>query len=164
MIVNDRADIARLSSADGVHVGQDDSVGDARAVVGADAIVGVSTHTTRSWNERNEPVSYVAIGPVYTTTTKAPATTRRRWTLREAAGHTRAAGVPLVAIGGITLENAASVLAAGAARWRSSAICFRPATPRHGPGRLSNASRVPSGPAYNRRVFTAHVIRNERGT
>jgi thiamine-phosphate pyrophosphorylase len=118
VIVNDRADIARLAAADGVHVGQDDlRPAQVRALVGADAIVGLSTHTIAQLEPAIlEPVSYVAIGPVYTTTTKATGYDAiGTSTVLEAARHTRAAGVPLVAIGGITLDNAASVLASGAA-------------------------------------------------
>ena len=115
VIVNDRADLARLSGAAGVHVGQDDLPPAAvRAVVGADAIVGYSTHDiTQIEAAAREPVTYVAIGPVFGTRTKN--------TGYEAVGlemvrtaHRLAQGRPVVAIGGITLETAASVLDAGA--------------------------------------------------
>jgi len=73
VIVNDRADIARLAGADGVHVGQEDLAPRAvRAVVGDDAVVGFSTHTVEQLARAlEEPVSYVAIGPVFPTATKA---------------------------------------------------------------------------------------------
>ena len=73
VIVNDRADVARLSGAGGVHVGQDDlAPAAARTVVGADAIVGLSTHTERTDRRAvAQPVDYVAIGPVFGTATKA---------------------------------------------------------------------------------------------
>ena len=73
VIVNDRADIARLSGADGVHVGQDDlPPAPVRRVVGADAIVGLSTHTPEQVDAAvREPVTYIAIGPVFSTDTKA---------------------------------------------------------------------------------------------
>jgi thiamine-phosphate pyrophosphorylase len=118
VIINDRADIARLSGADGVHVGQDDLMPAAvRALVGAQAMVGLSTHTIAQVERAvNEPVSYVAIGPVFDTTTKVTGRARIGVELvRDAARLTSARGVPLVAIGGITLETAPSVLAAGAA-------------------------------------------------
>jgi thiamine-phosphate pyrophosphorylase len=88
-----------------------------RALVGVDAIVGLSTHTIAQLERAIlEPVSYVAIGPVYSTTTKATGYDAiGLTTVHEAARRARAAGVPLVAIGGITLDNAPSVLAAGAA-------------------------------------------------
>ena len=118
VIINDRADIARLADADGVHVGQEDLAPAAvRAIVGDTAIVGLSTHTTEQVDRAvREPVSYVAVGPVFGTSTKAtgyePIGLER---VREAARRARARGLPLVAIGGITLENASSVLDAGAA-------------------------------------------------
>jgi thiamine-phosphate pyrophosphorylase len=110
--------VAALSGAHGLHVGQDDlRPADARAVVGAAAILGLSTHTPAQWESAvREPVSYLAIGPVFGTGTKQ--------TGYEAVGLgtvTRAAqaasrhGLPVVAIGGITLDNAASVIDAGAA-------------------------------------------------
>ncbi|HYM26256.1 MAG TPA: thiamine phosphate synthase [Vicinamibacterales bacterium] len=118
VIVNDRPDIARLSGATGVHVGQDDlSPGDVRAVTGADAIVGLSTHTTAQieWAV-SEPIDYVAVGPVFGTATKATGYQAVGLDLvRAAAIRARAAGKPLVAIGGITLETAPSVVQAGAA-------------------------------------------------
>ena len=114
VIVNDRADIARLAGADGVHVGQDDlSPAAARAMLGPDAIVGLSTHTvTQIEAAATEPVDYVAIGPCSARRRRRRVIGRRagRWSLAR-----RAAARPVVAIGGITLDNAASVIAAGAA-------------------------------------------------
>jgi thiamine-phosphate pyrophosphorylase len=118
VIVNDRADIARLADADGVHVGQDDlQPAQVRALIGGDAIVGLSTHTIAQLKRAIlEPVSYVAIGPVYPTSTKVTGYDAIGLaTVLDAARRARAAGVPLVAIGGITLDNAAPVLASGAA-------------------------------------------------
>ena len=117
VIVNDRADIARLAGADGVHVGQDDlSPRAVRSLVGPGAVVGLSTHTIEQVERAvEEPVSYVAIGPVFGTTTKVTGHERVGLDMvREAALRTRARGLPLVAIGGITLENAPSVIQAGA--------------------------------------------------
>ena len=115
MIVNDRADIARLSGAAGVHVGQDDlTPAQVRAVVGPGAIVGLSTHTADQLDRAvREPIDYLAIGPVFGTDTKAtgydPIGIEA---VRRASAAAR--GVPLVAIGGITRERARSVLDAGA--------------------------------------------------
>ncbi|HZR24864.1 MAG TPA: thiamine phosphate synthase [Vicinamibacterales bacterium] len=117
LIVNDRADIARLAQADGVHVGQDDlSPQDVRSVVGADMIVGLSTHTVEQIDAAvRHPVDYVAVGPVFGTTTKTTGYEAIGLDLvRQAAERAHARGLPLVAIGGITLDRAASVLAAGA--------------------------------------------------
>jgi thiamine-phosphate pyrophosphorylase len=88
-----------------------------RSIVGQDAIVGLSTHTAGQLDRAlSEPVSYVAIGPVFDTTTKVTGHDRVGLEMvREAARRTSARGLPLIAIGGITLENAPSVLAAGAA-------------------------------------------------
>jgi thiamine-phosphate pyrophosphorylase len=118
VIVNDRADIARLSGADGVHVGQDDlSPADVRRVVGGRAIVGLSTHTVAQMEAAvREPVTYVAIGPVFGSVTKATGYDAVGLTMvREASERARTADLPLVAIGGITLDTAPSVLDAGAA-------------------------------------------------
>jgi thiamine-phosphate pyrophosphorylase len=118
VIVNDRADIARLSGAAGVHVGQEDlSATDVRAIVGEAATVGLSTHTLEQVRGAlAEPISYLAVGPVFGTRTKNTgydAVGTEMVTAAQALAH--ASGVPVVAIGGITLENAASVIAAGAA-------------------------------------------------
>jgi thiamine-phosphate pyrophosphorylase len=118
VIINDRADIARLSGADGVHVGQEDlAPGAVRAIVGDNAIVGLSTHTVDQLGRAaSEPVSYLAIGPVFGTTTKATGYDAVGLEMvREAARRAGARGLPLVAIGGITLDLAPSVIAAGAA-------------------------------------------------
>jgi thiamine-phosphate pyrophosphorylase len=118
VIINDRADIAKLAGADGVHLGQDDLDPEAaRAMLGAAAIIGRSTHSvTQIERAAKEPVDYVAIGPVFETATKA--------TGYEAVGLGMVSvaakgGRPVVGIGGIKLSNAASVIAAGA---RSVAI------------------------------------------
>jgi thiamine-phosphate diphosphorylase len=113
VIVNDRADIARMAGAGGVHVGQTDlPVPAARAIVGEDAIVGVSTHDRQQIDDAiASDANYVAVGPVFLTATKDTGYTPRGLELvRYAAGR----GKPIVAIGGITLERAADVVAAGA--------------------------------------------------
>jgi thiamine-phosphate pyrophosphorylase len=118
LIVNDRADIARLAAADGVHVGQDDLRPEqVRTVFGADGVVGLSTHTLEQIDAAvRQPVAYVAIGPVFGTATKDTGYDQIGLAMvAEAARRASAHGLPLVAIGGITLDNAASVLDAGAA-------------------------------------------------
>jgi thiamine-phosphate pyrophosphorylase len=118
LVINDRADIARLAAADGVHVGQEDLPPAAvRAIVGEQAIVGLSTHTVEQLERAaTEPVSYLAIGPVFGTTTKRTGYEAVGLELvREASRRAAARGLPLVAIGGITLDRAASVVEAGAA-------------------------------------------------
>jgi len=114
VIVNDRADIARLVSAAGVHVGQDDLPWRAaRALVGDHSLVGLSTHTLAQVEAAvGEPLDYVAIGPVFGTATKATGYEAVGLPLVQAAARVVR---PIVAIGGITLETASSVIAAGAA-------------------------------------------------
>ena len=115
IVVNDRADLALLAGAAGAHVGQEDLPPAAvRRLLGPEAVIGFSTHTVPQIEAAvREPVSYIAIGPVFGTVTKD--------TGYEAVGLERvreavriAAGLPVVAIGGITLQNAASVIEAGA--------------------------------------------------
>ena len=118
LLVNDRADIAALAGADGVHVGQEDlSPRRVRTVVGPVAIVGLSTHTLEQVEHAlDEPISYVAIGPVFGSETKATgyeAIGLDR--VQAAAGRSGRRGLPLVAIGGVTLDRAPSVIQHGAA-------------------------------------------------
>jgi thiamine-phosphate pyrophosphorylase len=117
VIVNDRADIARLAGAAGVHVGQEDLAPRlVRPIVGDDAVVGLSTHTVEQLDRAfDEPIDYVAIGPVFGTVTKQTgyeAIGIARVT--DASRRASARGIPLVAIGGITLDRAAAVIDAGA--------------------------------------------------
>jgi thiamine-phosphate pyrophosphorylase len=114
LLVNDRLDVARIAGADGVHLGQRDlRPSDARRVLGGDAVVGLSTHTLEQVDAAaGEPVDYVAFGPVFPTRTKSdPDAVVGLELLRQARARCRR---PLVAIGGITLANAAAVAAAGA--------------------------------------------------
>jgi thiamine-phosphate pyrophosphorylase len=113
VIVNDRADIAAAAGADGVHVGQDDlGVADAARILGPSALIGVSTHSRLQIDRALDTAAgYVAVGPVFQTATKDTGYSARGLDLVEyAAGR----GKPVVAIGGITLETAPAVVAAGA--------------------------------------------------
>ena len=113
-LVNDRPDIAAASGADGVHIGQEDAAyAEARRQVGADAIVGVTCHDSRhlAMVAAEEGADYVAFGAFYPTTTKA-----------NPKGHAEPGilswwseimTTPCVAIGGITAENCAPLVAAG---------------------------------------------------
>ena len=117
LIVNDRADIARLASA-GLHVGQDDLAPVfARAIVGDAAVLGLSTHTRAQLDAAVlAPIDYVAVGPVFGTTTKDTGYEAVGIeAVRYAAERARTHGLPVIAIGGITLERAAEVVSAGAA-------------------------------------------------
>jgi thiamine-phosphate pyrophosphorylase len=117
LIVNDRADIATLAGAAGVHVGQDDlRPSDVRRIIGEDAVVGLSTHTVAQLERGvTEPVSYIAIGPVFSTATKVTGYDQVGLPLVAAAARAASVrGLPVVAIGGITLTNARSVIDTGA--------------------------------------------------
>ena len=116
-IVNNRLDIAMISGADGVHLGQNDlPVSDARKILGKDKIIGVSTHgMDQARKAVKEGADYIGVGPVYPTQTKknvVPAVTLDY--VRKAAS--ARLGIPFFAIGGIKLHNVEEVLRAGARR------------------------------------------------
>jgi thiamine-phosphate pyrophosphorylase len=113
-IVNDRADVARAADADGVHVGQEDlPVELARQILGTEKWVGYSTHVLAQVVEADRSsADYIAFGPIFPTAGKArPDPIVGLEGLREARKLT---GKPLVAIGGITVQNACQVIEAGA--------------------------------------------------
>ncbi|MCB1491951.1 MAG: thiamine phosphate synthase [Rhodobiaceae bacterium] len=119
VIVNDRTDIARASGADGVHLGQDDiPPAVARAILGPDAIIGVTIRTDAEARETDlESADYVGLGGVYATSSKVNETApigldgvARISALIRA----RKPDMPIVAIAGINAGNAADVVAAGA--------------------------------------------------
>jgi len=113
-VVNDRADVAALAGASGVHVGQEDlAVEDARAVVGPGRLVGVSTHNGAQFEQAaGTSADYIAVGPIFSTSTKSnPDPVVGTEFIRQVRPLT---DKPIVAIGGITLERAAEVVRAGA--------------------------------------------------
>ncbi len=113
-ILNDRPDIAAIAGASGVHVGQEDlPVEDVRRLCPAPLCVGVSTHNLEQLREAaRTSADYIAVGPIFPTATKEnPDPVVGIEFMRAAREMTQK---PLVAIGGITLESAASVYAAGA--------------------------------------------------
>ncbi len=119
LLINDRIDVALAAKADGVHIGQDDMhPADARALLGRDAIIGLSINTVALAQAAPlEMLDYVAIGGVYATTSKDNAKTPIGLSgLREIvhAIHARKPGFPICAIAGITAANAGDVIAAGA--------------------------------------------------
>lgn len=112
--VNDRPDIAYLAGANGVHVGQEDlDAEQARAVVGPERWVGVSTHNLKQFEEAAATsADYIAVGPIFPTSSKVnPDPVVGTELLSRVRSLTRK---PIVAIGGITLERAPEVLQAGA--------------------------------------------------
>lgn len=114
LVINDRADVARLLDA-GLHVGQDDlPPASAREILGQARLLGLSTHNEAQLRQASaEPVDYIALGPVFPTSTKdkPDPVVGREELARLCPGCTK----PLVAIGGITLETAEAVWDAGAA-------------------------------------------------
>jgi len=115
LIINDRVDITLAVGAAGVHLGQDDLPPEAaRKLLGPQAIIGYSTHNMdQAISATKLPIDYVAIGPIFSTTTKSDTAPVLGLdglrTVRRAIGE-----FPLVAIGGITLANARDVIDAGA--------------------------------------------------
>jgi thiamine-phosphate pyrophosphorylase len=114
LIMNDRADLCLIAEFDGVHVGQDDLMPESvRSIIGPERWLGVSTHNPEQLQEADRTsADYLAIGPVFSTSSKdRPDPVVGLEGVRRARQMTRK---PLVAIGGITRANAASVIEAGA--------------------------------------------------
>lgn len=130
LVVNDRADIAAGAGADGVHLGADDlPVSTARAVVGPEVLIGATCRDAdQARRAEDDGADYLGVGPAFATSTKSG--------LPEALGPdgiglvAAAVGIPVIAIGGVTAERAATLLQAGA--W-GVAVCggiFAAADPR----------------------------------
>jgi thiamine-phosphate pyrophosphorylase len=119
LFINDRPDIARLAGADGVHVGQDDlKVSEARHIGGGCVLVGKSTHSVEQAQlALAESPDYIAVGPMFTSKTKPDVEVQGPMLLEEVLAMT---DVPVVAIGGITETNAASLKPRGV---RCIAVC-----------------------------------------
>jgi len=124
LIINDRLDVVLASDADGIHIGQEDMPYDiARRLLGPKAIIGLSVET---WEDVEQAelldVDYLGVSPVFTTPTKTD--TKGPWGLEGLARIRAFSRHPLVAIGGISRDNAAAVILAGADRIAVvSAIC-----------------------------------------
>jgi thiamine-phosphate pyrophosphorylase len=115
LIINDRPDLVDAIEADGAHIGQDDGPVDAaRALVGRDRLIGLSTHTPEQIDRANRAdVDYIGVGPVHATPTKPGRPAVGLALVRYAARH---AQHPFFAIGGVQLANANEVARAGGAR------------------------------------------------
>ena len=115
LIINDRVNVAREVNADGVHLGQHDmSITEAREIIGNEKIIGISTHNIiQARQAQKDGADYIAIGPVYPTTTKDYEPSIGLEVIREIS---REISIPFLAIGAITLENLGDVLKAGASR------------------------------------------------
>jgi thiamine-phosphate pyrophosphorylase len=141
LIINDRPDIARLVEADGVHLGQTDlDIRSARRIVGAEPLVGVSTH---SWEQVEQAIqagaSYLGVGPTFASPTKAfdhlPGLEFVRWV----ASHTT---LPAFAIGGITPDNVQEVVNSGITRVAVSSAITQVEDPRAAAARFKLALRA----------------------
>ncbi|MEG7380629.1 thiamine phosphate synthase [Bacillus subtilis] len=113
-IVNDDVELALKLKADGVHIGQEDaSAREVRSTIG-DMILGVSAHTMSEVKQAEEDgADYIGLGPIYPTETKKDTKAVQGVSLIEAVRR-QGIGIPIVGIGGITIENAAPVIQAGA--------------------------------------------------
>lgn len=134
-IMNDRADLARLAGADGVHLGQEDvAFRDARRIVGPSALIGVSTHDRVQLEQAIlAGAGYVGVGPVFVSVTKDFSDLAGLAFVRHAAETTN---LPWFAIGGITYQNVERVLEAGASRIAVSAAIVRADRPRQAAAEL----------------------------
>ncbi len=112
-IINDYVDIALAVDAHGVHLGQEDMpLREARKILGQDKIIGISTHSLKqALGAEREGASYIGFGPIFHTTTKDAGEPKGIDALKEIKKHIK---IPVIAIGGITIENARHVLEAGA--------------------------------------------------
>ncbi len=137
LIMNDRVDLARLASCDGVHVGQEDlTLRDARRIMGPTSLIGVSTHNPTQLDAAIlAGAGYLGVGPVFPSATK-------EFSEPELAGlgYVRLAAestsLPWFAIGGITEENLDRVMEAGAVRVAVSGAVVRASSPRRAVARL----------------------------
>lgn len=112
-IINDYVDIAFLVDADGVHLGQNDMpVKEARKILGKNKIIGVSTHNLKqAVDAQREGADYVGFGPIFYTQTKDAGRPKGISSLKQIRGHIR---IPIVAIGGITVDSVLEVMDGGA--------------------------------------------------
>src|SRR5262249_43085152 len=135
LIVNDRADIAQLADADGVHVGQDDlAVRDARRILGPTALVGVSTHDTEQVRRAIlDGANYIGIGPTFPSQTKDFTHCSGLDFIRLAVSET---SLPAFAIGGIDESNVDWVVSAGARRIAVSRVLCAAESPLEVAARL----------------------------
>lgn len=147
LIINDRPDLAVKLGADGVHVGQDDEpYSEARRILGPDRIVGVTCHNSRhlAMEAAEAGADYVAFGAFFPTDTKQP---KMRAEPEIVAWWSELMEVPCVAIGGITVENCAPLIEAGADFLAVSAGIWR----------------HPEGPAAAVKAFHAAIAKHGRG-
>lgn len=111
-IINDFPDIAMCADADGVHLGQDDlPLKEARKIMGRNRIIGISTHSLEQATlAEKDGADYIGFGPIFPTQTKDAGKPKGIGMLCEVKNHVK---IPIVAIGGINLDNVKSVLNTG---------------------------------------------------
>lgn len=123
LIINDYPDIAKEIDADGVHLGQQDmDIAEARAILGKEKIIGRSTHSLQQALEaQQQGADYIGIGPVFHTDTKKGAAPIGLDVVREVV---QQVSIPVVAIGGINLDNIDKVLSTGVTRVAIASAIF----------------------------------------
>jgi thiamine-phosphate pyrophosphorylase len=140
LLINDRADVAHAIGADGVHIGQSDtSAYEARSLLGPRALIGLSVETMQQAQAANAaPVSYVAASPVFATCTKQDCAPP--WGLEGLKTLCAFSRHPVVAIGGIHVENAEQVWACGPAGIAVVSAILRAPCPRTAASQLREGS------------------------
>jgi len=144
LTINDRADVAAVVGADGVHVGQDDLPPEAvRALLGPHALIGLSTHSVAQAEAAlSAPIDYLAIGPVFETGSKDTGYRPLGLeTVRAVCDLARRRAVPVVAIGGITRERAAAVRDCGVSSVCAIGALLEDESPGTAATRFLDASR-----------------------
>ncbi len=143
-LLNDRPELVEAAGADGVHLGQEDMpIAQARALLGAGRIIGISTHAPADLAGA-AGADYAGVGPVHVTPTKPGRAAVGLDYVRHAAAH---AGLPWFAIGGIDASNAGAVVAAGATRIAVVRAITEAADPEAAARALRSALEVPVGSA-----------------
>ncbi|MDD5409302.1 MAG: thiamine phosphate synthase [Candidatus Omnitrophica bacterium] len=137
-IINDYIDIAILSGADGVHLGQEDlPLKEARKLLGKDKIIGISCHNlSQALKAQKEGADYIGIGPVYSTATKPECRAIGLGVLRQLRGKIK---IPYFAIGNINEGNIKEVVASGAGRIAVCRAILKADDPERAAGRLFKA-------------------------
>ena len=135
-IMNDRADLAKLVQADGVHVGQEElSVEQVRQIVGPDMLIGVSTHSLEQIRGAiTDGADYIGVGPIFPSTTKSFSYERPGLELLKEAVE-ESSPIPFFAIGGVNRENLHEILALGTHRVAVSSAIVESSEPER-EGRL----------------------------
>ena len=135
LLINDRIDIALAVGSEGVHIGQDDMPADiAREIIGEDKILGVSASTVEEAKKAEiDSADYIGSGAVFPTATKDDADSVSKEELKEIAD---SIDIPVVAIGGITIENAHTLKGSGIAGFSVVSAIMSAEDPKEASGKL----------------------------